>query len=58
MGAFAKCDPREIIENFLQGKVSEIKKDPLTKLEQLKFPDKDFKKRYTQGLIDILSNYA
>jgi hypothetical protein len=58
MGAFAKCDQREIIENFLQGKVTEIKKDPLTKLEQLIFPDKDFKKRYTQGLIDIVSNYA
>ena len=58
MGAFAVCDQREIIENFLLGKVTEIKKDPLSKLEQLKFPDKDFKKRYTQGLIDIMSNYT
>ena len=58
MGALATIGTKGIIENFLDGRIKEIKRDGLSKLEKLIAPDKDYKKRYTKGILDILSNYA
>ncbi len=57
-GALAVCPKSELIEKLLDGKVREIARDHLTKLEKLKAPDKDFSKRYIKGLEDIFSNWA
>jgi hypothetical protein len=58
MGALATIGTKGIIENFLDGRIKEIKRDGLSKLEKLIAPDKDYKKRYTKGILDLLNNYA
>ena len=52
-GALAVFDKDTLINDYLDGKVSSITRDPLCKLPPPPFPDKNFERRYTQGLEDL-----
>lgn len=56
-GALAIFKKDMLISEYLDGKVSDIVKDPLTLLTAPVFPETEFKHRYMSGVHDIIRQH-